>query len=220
MNTVVITGANRGIGLELSRQLAKRGDKVVALCRRSSAALDALDVKVIEGIDVTSDDLKNVLSDKISDIDIDILINNAGILQMESINDLDFESIRRQFEVNALGPLKVCAALRSRMKQPSKMIFITSRMGSIEDNTSGGMYGYRASKCALNMLATSLALDLARDQVSIGIFHPGFVRTEMTRGNGNVEASEAAADLVKRLDGLSLESSGQFLHANGETLPW
>ena len=220
MSTVVITGANRGIGLEITKLLVKRGANVIALCRQSSPELSGLDVRIEEGIDVTSDDVVNVLPRLLADIQIDLLINNAGLLEINSLQDLGLDSIRRQFEVNALGPLKVMAALKGQMKSPSKAVFITSRMGSISDNTSGGMYGYRASKTALNMFATSVAQDLALSGVAVGILHPGFVQTDMTRGNGNVGPEEAAKDLVARMDDLTMETSGQFLHASGEVLPW
>jgi len=220
MSTVVITGANRGIGLEITKLLVQRGAKVTALCRQSSTELNALDVRIEEGVDVTSDDVVDVLPKLLAGTQIDLLINNAGLLEMNSLRELGLESIRRQFEVNALGPLKVIAALKKQMNAPSKAVFITSRMGSIADNTSGGMYGYRASKAALNMFAMSAAHDLSRQNVAVGILHPGFVQTDMTGGNGNVGPAEAAKDLVARMDELSMETSGQFLHASGEVLPW
>lgn len=220
MATYAITGANRGIGLEMTRQLIERGDTVVALCRQPSAELEALGARVVDGVDVTSDEVVAAARESLEGTDIDVLVNNAGLLTRESLDDLDFDQIRRQMEVNALGPLRVTAALLGSLHAGSKVVLITSRMGSIEDNTSGGRYGYRMSKAALNMAGMSLARDLAERRIAVGILHPGFVRTDMTGHQGMVDPSESAANLIQRIDELSLESSGTFWHANGEVLPW
>lgn len=220
MATYVITGANRGIGLELCRLAAERGAEVVAVCRRSSPELDALGVRVEAGVDVSDGDAVASLAERLGDLRIDVLINNAGLLSHESLEHLDVDAIRRQFEVNALGPLRVTAALAPRLSRGSKVGIVTSRMGSIADNTSGGAYGYRMSKAAVNAAGVSLARDLAPRGVAVVLLHPGYVRTEMTGGNGTVEPRDAAAGLLARIDELSLETSGQFRHANGEVLPW
>jgi len=220
MSTVVITGANRGIGLELAKQLNGRGDDIIALCRKASAALQGLDVRIEEEIDVVADNLEETLKSRLANVQIDLLINNAGILEYNEFDDLDLASIRRQFDVNAVGPLRVASALSANVSSPGKLAFITSRMGSIEDNTSGGRYGYRASKCALNMFAKSISHDLASRKIAVSILHPGFVRTDMTRGNGHVEPEESARNLINRIDEMTMENTGTFRHANGETLPW
>ncbi len=128
--------------------------------------------------------------------------------------------MRRQFEVNSLGPLRVTAALRGNLGQGSKVAIVTSRMGSIEDNTSGGRYGYRMSKAAVNMAGRSLANDLKDRGVAVAILHPGFVRTEMTGHQGLIDPPESAAGLIARIDELTLETTGGFWHANGEIIPW
>ena len=220
MATVLITGANRGIGLELARQFAARGDRVTAAVRQSSPALANLGVRVEAGIDVASADGPRQLAERLSGATVDILINNAGVLSNESLEDLDLDRIRAQFEINALGPLRVTQALLPLLTAGSKVAIVTSRMGSIADNTSGGMYGYRMSKAAVNMAGVSLAKDLAARNVAVVILHPGFVRTEMTGGAGHVEPAEAAAGLVARIDALDLAGSGRFFHANGERLDW
>ena len=220
MPTVVITGANRGIGLELARQFKQRGDDVVAACRESSKELAKLDVEVIEGVDVTEDGSVGELAKALGDRTVDVLVNCAGILSDESLTDLDFDRMRRQFEVNSLGPLRVTAALRGNLSKGSKVAIITSRMGSIADNTSGGRYGYRMSKTAVNMAGRSLAQDLREAGVAVVILHPGFVRTEMTGGQGLIDPPESAVGLIARIDELSLETSGSFRHTNGEELPW
>jgi NAD(P)-dependent dehydrogenase (short-subunit alcohol dehydrogenase family) len=220
MADVCITGANRGIGLELARQYAERGDRVVAACRRPSPQLEGLAVEVVTGVDVADDRSLAGLSEALRDRRLDVLVNNAGVLTRESLDDLDFDRMRRQFEINSLGPLRVTKAVRPSLARGSKIAIITSRMGSIEDNTSGSRYGYRMSKAAVNMAGRSLAHDLRPEGISVAILHPGFVRTEMTGGEGLVDPPESAAGLIARIDELTLESSGSFWHANGEKLPW
>jgi len=220
MATVCITGANRGIGLELARQFRDRGDEVVAICRRPSGELAGLGVRVVDGIDVTDGAEVRRLAERLDGETIDVLVNNAGVLSDESLDDLDFDRIRRQFEINSLGPLRVTAALRRNLGAGSKVAIVTSRMGSIDDNTSGGRYGYRMSKAAVNMAGRSLAHDLRPDGVAVVILHPGFVRTDMTGHSGLVDPPESAAGLIARIDELTLETSGSFRHANGEHLPW
>ena len=220
MPTVVITGANRGIGLELARQFKKRGDQVVAACRKSSDELAKLDIEVMEGVDVADDASVGRLASSFENRKIDVLVNCAGILSDESLGDLDFDRIRTQFEVNSLGPLRVTAALKNNLRQGSKVAIVTSRMGSIEDNTSGGRYGYRMSKAAVNMAGRSLANDLKDDGVAVAILHPGFVRTDMTGHQGLIDPPESAAGMISRIDEMTLETTGTFWHTNGEIIPW
>jgi NAD(P)-dependent dehydrogenase (short-subunit alcohol dehydrogenase family) len=220
MPTVVITGANRGIGLELTRQFRKRGDEVLAACRKSSDELAKLDVEAVEGVDVADDAGVGRLTASLEGRTVDVLVNCAGILSDESLGDLDFDRIRRQFEINSLGPLRVTAALRENLVQGSKVAIVTSRMGSIEDNTSGGRYGYRMSKAAVNMAGRSLANDLKDGGVAVAILHPGFVRTEMTGHQGLIDPPESAAGLIARIDEVTLETTGTFWHTNGEVIPW
>ncbi|UCH28684.1 MAG: SDR family oxidoreductase [Myxococcales bacterium] len=218
MATVLITGANRGIGLELSRQLTERGDEVIALCRQSSPELQALGVRTIEGVDVTDDSTLRAASEELGDVEADVLINYAGIFTIETFRDLDFEEIRRNFEVNALGALRVTHALQGHLRRGGKIILITSRMGSIDDNGSGAYYGYRMAKAALNMAGVNLAHDF-RGRASVAILHPGLVATRMT-GFSGIPTEESAAGLIARIDELQPKDSGGFWHANGERLPW
>lgn len=142
-NTVVITGANRGIGLALSQCFSAQGDNVIAVCRKSSAELEQIEnVNIVAGVDVTEDDGLALMAQKVADSEVDVLICNAGILRDENIESLNSETIREQFEVNALAPLRVVNALLDNLAANGKVAMITSRMGSIEDNTSGGRYGY------------------------------------------------------------------------------
>jgi NAD(P)-dependent dehydrogenase (short-subunit alcohol dehydrogenase family) len=220
MATALVTGANRGIGLELCRQLVARKWQVIGVCRNASPELTALGVKVETGVDVSDGRAVDGLARRLEGTRLDLLINNAGLLISDRLERLELDAVTRQLEVNAIGPLLITARLVGLLGAGSKVALITSRMGSIADNTSGGMYGYRMSKAALNAAGVSLARDLEARQIAVVILHPGFVRTEMTHGSGNVDVAEAARGLLARIDELTLEKTGRFLHANGEELPW
>ncbi len=220
MSVAVVTGANRGIGLELCRQLRSQGHEVVATCRAHSDALEALGLRVISGVDVTDSDSIRTLMDALAPKSVDILINNAGRLESSPLGSIDYAAIQRQWEVNALGPLRVTEALLPKLAPRAKVALVSSRMGSIADNSSGGSYGYRMSKAALNAAGKSLAHDLAPLGIAVVILHPGYVRTEMTEGRGSVEPRESADLLLQRIDELTIKSTGRFVHANGEELPW
>ncbi|MGJ3247992.1 MAG: SDR family oxidoreductase [Elainellaceae cyanobacterium] len=219
MATYVITGANRGIGLEYCRQLQNRGDDVIAICRSPSDDLKALGVRIEDGVDVTSDSEVEHLAKRLQDTPIDVLINNAGIIERVKLEALDFESIRRQFEVNAIGALRVTSRLLPNLQSGSKVILMTSRMGSIGDNTSGNSYGYRMSKAAMSMAGKSLSHDLKPNGVAVAILHPGMVSTRMT-GFSGISTEEAVKNLLQRVGDLTLENTGTFWHSNGEVLPW
>ena len=219
MKKVLITGANRGIGLELCRQLTERGDQVIAVCRNASDALRDLGVRVIDDVDVSSDASVNALRDRLEDERLDWLINNAGVLSVERLDSLDFAAMERQFSINSLGPLRVTAALLSNLAVGAKVGIVTSRMGSIEDNTSGGYYGYRMSKAAVNMAGMSLARDLLDQGIAVTLLHPGMVATDMTGGQG-VPVEQSASGLIQRMDALDISATGSFWHAQGERLPW
>jgi len=217
---VVITGANRGIGLALTAAFKQQGDTVYALCRQSSPELDALQVNVVPHIDVATEVGLQEMITKLGDIPIDILICNAGILRDESLQRLNSDTIREQFEVNALAPLRVVYSLQTNLKSGSKIAMITSRMGSIADNGSGGRYGYRMSKAALNAASMSLAKDLAPEDIAVGIFHPGYVQTDMVNQGGDISTLECAQRLTGLINDLSMSESGVFKHSNGQVLPW
>ena len=223
MSTALITGAAGGIGYELARQLAARGTMVIAVCRKPGAELPRLPVRVEADIDIATDAGCAALATRVAGVPLDLIIHNAGVLFDESLDSLDQEAvanIRRQFEVNALAPLRLTARLAPQLVRGSKLVLITSRMGSMADNTSGGYYGYRMSKAAMNAAGRSLAHDLAPRGVAVVMLHPGFVQTPMTAGRGDVDPATAARGLLARIDELTLASSGRFLHANGSPLPW
>jgi len=219
VSNFVVTGCNRGIGLELCRQLSGRGDTVTAVCRKTSAELDALGIRVVDGIDVASEQGAAAMRAALQDTSIDVLINNAGILRRDQFDELDYDDIAEQFRVNTLGPLRVTSAMIDRLGEGGKIVIITSRMGSIADNTSGGYYGYRVSKAAVNMIGKSLSVDLAAHGVAVALLHPGMVATDMTGGQGT-DTATSASGLIERIDALTIETSGGFWHAEGYELPW
>lgn len=223
--TIVITGANRGIGYAMAKLCHQRGDTVYALCRKSSKDLDSLGVNVIEEVEIANQTGIDKAVSALDGISIDLLINNAGILRDEQLSALNKDTIIEQFNVNALAPLCLSHALLANLSSGSKIALITSRMGSVTDNTSGGRYGYRMSKAALNIAAVSLARDLTEDNIAVGIYHPGYVQTEMVNSNGvltngDISANVAAERLLDLMDNLTMANSGVFKHSNGETLPW
>lgn len=218
--TVVITGANRGIGLAMATEFKAQGFDVIALCRQASESLDALKVRVIEGVDVASSQALEKMVNELNGVVIDVLINNAGILRDESLGNIDSATIVEQFKINALAPLQVVDALEGQLISGSKVALITSRMGSICDNGSGGRYGYRMSKAALNAAGMSLSKDLAGRNISVGLYHPGYVQTDMVGKNGEISAKTAASRLVGLIIAQDMSQTGLFKHSNGEILPW
>ena len=217
---VVIIGVSRGIGLELVRKYKRNGDNVIAVCRSSSDELEEIGVTIVTDVDVQDDSSMAQLSVKIPVERVDLLIHSAGVLKGDTFPEIDLHSVREQFEVNTLGPLKTVLALRDRLVEGSKVGLVTSRVGSIDDNSSSNNYGYRMSKTALNMIGKCLSLDFKDKGVSIALLHPGFVRTEMTGYNGLIDADESASGLFDRMEELTLDSTGVFIHTSGEILTW
>ena len=229
MSVVLVTGADRGIGHALCHAYRARGDDVIAACLGDSDELRALGIRVEPGVDVASDEAVQALAERLAGTDttIDELINNAGIAERDNLGALDYDAIRRQLEVNTLGPLRVTEALLVRLKPGSTVAFITSRIGSLGDNQSGGLYGYRISKCAANMVAVNLAHDLAKHGTAAVVLHPGMVATAMTFDDERHEArppEDAAAALIERIDRVEpIEPGAQpaFWHAPERTIiPW
>ncbi|MFQ6004443.1 MAG: SDR family oxidoreductase [Woeseia sp.] len=219
MAKVLVTGCNRGIGLQLCAQLHARGDHVIGVCRTAGPEISALGIHLIEGVDVSEADSVVKLAQELEGESIDVLINNAGIQRGDRLGRLDYDSILEQFRVNTLGPLRVTEALLANLHQGSKIAIVSSRVGSIEDNTSGNNYGYRASKAAANMVGTNLRHDLEPRGIAVALLHPGLVATDMT-GRTGIPPAESARGLIQRIDELDLGNSGGFWHADGHRLPW
>lgn len=220
MTRYLLLGANRGIGLELARQLCARQDEVVAVCRRSSRELSALPARVIEGIDLAAaDDLRN-LDAALGDGHFDVLVHVAGVLAGDSLESVTLDSMRRHFEVNTLAPLAAVKQLQRRLGEGGKVFILSSRVGSIADNGSGGNYAYRVSKTAVNMVGVNLAHDLKPRGIAVVLLHPGFVRTDMTGHRGHMDVAESAAGLIRQMDRRGLDDTASFWHASGERLEW
>jgi NAD(P)-dependent dehydrogenase (short-subunit alcohol dehydrogenase family) len=226
MRTLLITGADRGIGEALCLEAASRGDRPIAACLSDSAMLRSQGIRVEPGVDVRSDESVRALAGRLSGIRIDVLLNVAGIHVPGDFPEIDMDGVRQQLEVNTLGPLRVTQALLPCLGEGSKIGIVTSRVGSLGDNQSGGHIGYRISKAAGNMLGLCLALDLKARGIAVICLHPGTVRTEMTRHLRGavvgtfVDPTDAARGLLARMDELTMETTGTFRHANGEALPW
>ncbi len=221
---VLITGANRGIGLQIARHMSQRGDRVVATARNPDAAdeLRSLDVRV-EPLDVTNADQVAELAAALQPGAFDVLLNNAGVgVRGQPLGNLDFDKMLRFFDTNAVGAMRVTEALLPHLRRGKarKVMHLTSLMGSISDNTSGGSYAYRASKAALNMLNRSLSIDLAEEGFICAVLHPGWVQTNMGGAAAPTPVRESAAGLVHLIDGLGHDDNGGFFDFTGKELPW
>ncbi len=216
----VIVGASRGIGLEMVRQLCERGEEVIAAVRESTPALEETCAEIVEGVDVSGEEGAARLARALDGRPVDALVHNAGILKGDTLATLDFADALRHYDVNALGPLRIVRALLPSLGKGAKVGIVTSRVGSLADNTSGGNYAYRMSKAAANMAAKNLSIELAPRGVAVAALHPGYVRTDMTQGRGNIEADVAARGIILRMDELDMDRTGTFWHAEGWEIPW
>ncbi|MFZ5609284.1 MAG: SDR family oxidoreductase [Pseudomonadota bacterium] len=226
MPTLLITGANRGIGLELARQYAAEGWRVHATCR---APEKAQDLKALAGtvsvhrLDVTAEDAVRALAAHLEEEAIDLLINNAGVLApQQDLMHLGLDIWRHELAVNSLAPFAIARAFLPQLRRGAGKTIanLTSRMGSIADNTSGGYYAYRSSKAALNAVMKSMAIDLARDGIKVCLLHPGWVQTAMGGPQALIDAQESATALRRIIARLTLKDSGRFFSHTGEELPW
>ncbi len=232
MKRVFITGANRGIGLGLVRQSLQRGDRVFAGCRspENTAELNRLqeqhgDRLLVLPLDVTSESAIASAVDTVQGFTdgLDILFNNAGVGGDKSpLGRLEASDFIDTYSVNAVAPMMIAQACLPLLRRGRRPVIanITSRMGSIADNGSGGWYSYRASKAALNMLNASLALDLADQGIISVVLHPGWVRTDMGGTGATLSVEQSVAGLLSVVDGLTPDDSGRFLAWDGEEIPW
>lgn len=223
MGCVVVTGASRGIGFELCKYYLQQNQRVYAACRSVSNELNGLrnpNLVVLEGIDVATEDGASKLQHALNNQNIALLINNAGVFDNNQLTTIDYANVAHQIQINAIAPLRITEALIDNLPKGAKVALITSRMGSIADNTSGAYYGYRMSKAALNAAGVSLARDLRARGVAVALLHPGFVQTQMVGFAGDISPAVAAECLARRIEELNLENSGGFWHSNGDLLPW
>jgi NAD(P)-dependent dehydrogenase (short-subunit alcohol dehydrogenase family) len=217
---VVVTGANRGIGLELARQLAARGDSVVAAVRDPSRAgrARALERALVFPCDVTSDASVAAFADSLTG-PVDVLVNNAGVLgKDDAFEHLDFADMLRVYDTNALGAIRMARALLPHLRagQAKKILNVSTGMGSIADNGSGGSWAYRLSKAALNMATKNLAIELRDDGISCVAVNPGWVRTDMGGAGAPMPVEESARRLLRIVDSMRLDASGSFLNYDGK----
>lgn len=224
MDTVLVTGADRGIGAALVRQYRARGDRVIAACLGDGEDLAAAGVEVAPDVDVTNMERLTALAEHLQGTTITILVSNAGTFVPERWRRFDYAGMLHAYDVNALGPLRVVDALMPRLAAGSKIGIITSRVGALTENASGGLYGYRMSKCAANMLGINLYHELRPLGIAVMLLHPGQVATEMTRGvsgaGGFITPEMSAAGLIERLDELHSATPPEFRHSDGSLLPW
>jgi len=223
-STWVVTAANRGLGLEFARQLAGRGERVIATARDVDAATELATLGLeVHGLDVADPASVERFADAIDGVPIDVLINNAGVgVRSTSFDQLDFAEMESFFAVNTVGTLRVTRALLPGLRAGSarKIANITSRMGSIGDNSSGAAYSYRASKAALNMVTRSLAIDLRSDDIICAVLHPGWVQTDMGGSGAPTTVQESISGMLAVIDGLTAADSGEFFAFTGERVPW
>lgn len=227
MPTCLITGANRGIGLEFVKQYAADGWKVIAACRRPEEAedLNALEGNIqVHPLDVTDFARIEALARKLNTVAIDLLINNAGIYgpRVTPYDAIDYAAWAEVLRVNTMAPVKTSAVFADAVAKSGlkRIVTITSQMGSIADNSSGGSYIYRSSKAALNAAMKSLAHDLAAKQIAVAILHPGWVRTDMGGSGAKIDPFESVAGMRQVIEKLGVEDSGRFLAYDGREIPW
>ena len=225
MPTVLITGANRGIGLEFAREYAAEGWRVHAACRSPAKASDLKAVKgdvTIHALDVADDKALDVLAEQLRGEAIDILINNAGILDSDGFGRTDTETWLRAFRVNSIAPLHVLERFLPHLERGQKKtaVALTSKMGSIADNGSGGSYIYRSSKAALNAAMKSAAVDLKSRGITVAVFHPGWVKTDMGGRGAAIDAKTSVAGLRSKIASLKPDDNGRFFNYDGKELPW
>lgn len=224
MPSVLITGASRGLGLEFARQYAADGWRVHACCRDPRGAVSEISGDVIpHALDVTDSGAVKALVRALDSEALDLVVNNAGIMgRGQQLGRIDAQGWEKVLRVNAVAPIMVSEALLPNLRKAGsgRIAMLTSRMGSIADNTSGGMYAYRSSKAALNAAARSLALDLAGDGIIVLLLHPGWVRTDMGGAGGQIDAPESVAGLRRVIGGAKIADSGTFYAYDGRRIPW
>lgn len=224
MPTVLVTGANRGIGLEFVRQYATDGWRVVATCRRPEAAdeLNALGVEV-HRLDVADFSAVDALARSLAGQAVDLLVNNAGLYgERQALGGIDYAGWEQVLRVNALAPLKMVEAFLPHLDAGTgkRIACLSSKMGSMAENSSGGAYVYRSSKAALNAVVKSLALDLRGRGIAVAALHPGWVRTAMGGPGALIGPAESVAGMRRVIDGLTIEGSGHFYAYDGTEVPW
>ena len=231
MKNVLITGANRGLGLEFVRQYLESGRKVLATCRDFKVAFELLNLKKefngrleILDLDLFSDDSINTLSEVLSDTPIDLFVNNAGIMGVRNLKlgEVSGGSWEKVFRVNTIAPVLLVQNLLENicLGNERKMIFISSRVGSIQENTGGAMYAYRSSKTALNQVVKSFSIDLLDRGVSSIALHPGWVLTDMGGPNALIDVKTSVTGMISVINSIRDSDSGKFFNYDGSIIKW
>lgn len=230
MKTILITGANRGLGLEFTRQYLEAGHRVIATAREPDSCEPLQDLKSRFGdalhlftLDVVDGNSRKALSNSVGNKIIHLLINNAGYYgQVNELGKLDPEEWLKVFHINTIAPIKLVETLRANLADAGNatVAMLSSKMGSMSDNGSGGSYVYRSSKAALNAASKSLALDLAAEQIKVVMLHPGWVLTDMGGPNALIDAKTSVQGMRRVIDGLKASQSGEFIAYDGTIVPW
>lgn len=224
MTTIVIIGADRGIGAAMMRDYHVKGKRVIGACFGDGLQLSEDGMEVVPKVDVREMSSFRPLSEYLGNLRIDILVCVAGIALVDRWGKFDYDLLMEQYNVNTLGPLRTVQALDAHLGKGSKIGILTSRVGSVTDNSSGGLYGYRMSKSAANQLGVNLYHELKPRGVAVMLLHPGQVATDMTKGFSDVgdfiTPEESAAGLITQLDRLNGDTPPEFRHMDGTLLPW
>lgn len=225
---VLITGANRGIGLEFTKQYAEDGWDVLACCRdvqHASALLDLAkthnNIRVL-GLDVANFSQIEALALQLKDESIDLLINNAGVYPESNLGDADVDAWLEAFKINSIAPLKMATAFKAQIakSQLKKLATLSSKMGSMTDNTSGGSYIYRSSKASVNMVMKSLSIDLGTAGIAVLTLHPGWVLTAMGGSNALIDTQTSVTGMRKVIENLNINNTGKFIAYDGKEIGW
>ena len=228
--SILITGTNRGIGLEFVKHYLKNNEKVIATCRNRNSAKDLLELEnttsnlsLVE-LDVSNPNSINEFTSKIADQPIDTFINNAGVFGPRNIEFGNFNAKEwlDVFNINTIAPLLITQKILKnlRLGKNKKLAFISSKVGSIEDNTGGGMYIYRTSKTALNQVIKSLSIDLKEENFIVVALHPGWVQTDMGGPNALIDTKTSVKGMTEVIDSLTPKNSGKFYNYDGSPIPW
>lgn len=226
MTTALVVGADRGIAHAIALQLHERGDTAIAATLGDGDDLKQIGIQVEPFVDVTSDAAVVEMAARLSgnSVRLDWVLHVAGVLGLDTLGELDYDDVRRQFEINTIGPLRTIEAAMPLLDKGSKVGVVTSRVGSLGDNGSGGMYAYRISKAGANMVALNLHHDLSKRGISVLALHPGMVATDLTKDYPGdfayITPDLAATGLIRNMDELTPETSGRFQHSDGSWLPW
>ena len=230
MATILVTGANRGLGIEFVEQYLNEGNDVIATYRNENSSMDLIEMgnersnlKLLQ-LDVSSNKSLNSFAENLGDSPIDIFINNAGVYgpRNSSFGNVDEENWIPAIKINAIAPILLTQLIIKNIRSGAdkKLIYITSKMGSIDDNKGGGAYVYRSSKTALNAVVKSLSVDLENEDIVVALIHPGWVKTDMGGPNALIDKETSVRGMTEVISNLDISSTGNFYNYDGSIIPW